>query len=250
MAVALSSAIGYDEAVLPVNGAVPGPWTVPFNAQIDSEIVTVISGGQTFWECLRAQNNTQAQGHASGATVLPLAPFPIVQTLGPTNFIAETMPREQMPETATIICTSTQIALQAVWLSAGQLVTNISVCTSTTAASVPTHYALGLYDGLGNLCASSVDQLTTAMTTQTLYTFAMSTPYRVALSGLYYVAFGFVGTTVPTLKGVARANGTLAGTAPSLSGVSGTAYASGALPATCAIMAAGAVTTSWWAGVS
>ena len=159
MAVALTSAIGYDEAVLPVNGAVPGPWTVPFNAQIDSEIVTVISGGQTFWECLRAQNNTQAQGHASGATVLPLAPFPIVQTLGPSNFIAETMPREQMPETATIICTSTQIALQAVWLSAGQLVTNISVCTSATAASVPTHYALGLYDGLGNLCASSVDQL-------------------------------------------------------------------------------------------
>ena len=249
MAVNLTAAIGYTEAVLPVNGSIPGPWVVPFNAQIDSEVVTVISGGVTSWECLRGQANSQPQGHASGAVVLPLAPFPIVPTLGPTNFIAETLPREQIPETETVICTTTQIALQAIWLSAGQLVTNLSVITSATAANVPLHFAIGLYDLVGNLCAASADQLTTAMTTQTLYTFAMTTPYRVATSGLYYVAIGSVATGVPTLKGVARVNGILAGTAPSLNGVSGTAYAT-TLPSIITIMAAGATTKSWWAGVS
>ena len=251
MAVALTAAIGYDEGFLPVNGNIPGPWVVPFNAMLDTEVVTVIGGGLTFWQVLRGQANSQAQGHASGAIVLPLAPYPIVQTLGPSGYIAETLPREQIPETATVVCTSTHIGCQAVWLSAGQVVSNISVCTSATAASVPLNFAIGLYDLLGNLCCSSADQLTTAMTAQTLYKFAMVTPYTVANSGLYYVAIGSVATTVPTLKGVARAvDGTLAGTAPSLNGVSSTAYASGALPATIVPVAAGATTKSWWAGLS
>ena len=250
MAVALTSAIGYDEGFLPVNGNIPGPWVVPFNAALDSEVVTVIAGGLTVWQVLRGQLNSQAGAHASGATVLPLAPYPIVQTLGPSGYIAETLPREQIPETATVVCTTTHIGCQAVWLSAGQTVSNISVCVSAGAASVPTHYAFGLYDSLGNLCCSSADMLTAAMAAQTLYTFAMTTPYKVATSGIYYVAFGFVGTTVPTLKGVARTDGTLAGTAPSLNGITSTTYASGALPATIVPVAAGAVTTSWWAGVS
>jgi len=79
----------------------------------------------------------------------------------------------------------------------------------------------------------------------------MTTPYIVANSGIYYVAIGSVATTVPTLKGVARAaDGTLAGSAPSLNGVTSTTYASGALPATIVPVAAGATTKSWWAGLS
>jgi hypothetical protein len=250
MAVALTAAVGYDEGFLPVNGNVPGPWVVPFNAMLDTEVVTVIAGGLTVWQVLRGQLASNAGGHASGAIIQPLAPYPIVSTLGPSGFIAETLPREQIPETATVVCTTTHIGCQAVWLSAGQTISNISVCTSATAASVPTHYAFGLYDTLGNLCCSSADQLATAMAAQTLYTFAMVTPYKVATSGFYYVAFGFVGTTVPTLKGVARTDGTLAGTAPSLCGVTSTTYASGTLPAVIVPVAAGAVTTSWWAGLS
>lgn len=250
MAVALTAAVGYDDGFFPVNGNVPGPWVVPFNAAIDTEVVTVIAGGATWWQVIRGQLSSQAQGHASGAVLLPLTLSPSYPIDAPTGYVAETLRRAAIPETATTICTTTQIALQAVWLSAGQTVSNVSVCTSATAASVPTHYALGLYDLVGNLCCSSADQLTTAMTTQTLYTFAMTTPYKVLVSGIYYVAFGIAATTVPSLKGVARTNGVLAGTAPPLSGVSSTAYASGALPAVIGIMAAGAVTTSWWAGLS
>jgi hypothetical protein len=248
MAVTLTAAIGPNDAWIPVSGNVPAPYVVPFLQLIDSEVVSVIQGGATYWQILRSQLGTYPAGHASGAILQPFSQTPTFPTGSP--YIAETLPREQIPETATVIGTTGQIALQAVWLSAGQLVSNITVCTSATAAGTPLHFAIGLVDQYGNLCCSSVDQLATAMAAQTAFTFAMSTPYRVAISGLYYVAIGSVATTVPTIKGVARVNGVLAGTAPPLCGVSGTTYATGALPSVCTIMAAAAVTTSWWAGLS
>ena len=248
MAVALTAAVGYDEAVLPVNGNIPGPWVVPFNAMLDSEVVTVITGGLTFWEVLRGQLNTQQQGHASGAILFPFSQSP--SFADSAAYVAATLPREQIPETATVVCTSTHIGMQAIWLSAGMVAANISICTSAGAAGTPLNFAIGLYDILGNCCCSSADQTTTPMAAQILYKYAMVTPYTVANSGIYYVAIGSVATTVPTLKGIARTDGTLAGTAPSLNGVSSTTYASGALPATVVPVAAGVTTKSWWAAVS
>jgi hypothetical protein len=159
------------------------------------------------------------------------------------------MDRVYCPEVNTTIATTGQIFAQAIWLTAGQTVTNISFHSATTAASVPTHYCFALYDVNRNLLASSADQTSGAWAANTLKTLPMTTPYLVPTTGLYYIAFMMVGTTIPTLKGgTARTGGQLAGQAPILNGISSTTYTTGTAPATIGALTVG--TTSAWACVT
>lgn len=149
-----------------------------------------------------------------------------VQNLGITGTLAETMPRQTCPEVNTTAPTASgALFLQAIYLQAGQLVSNITMSTATTAAGTPTHYWFALYSGGTSpaLLASSADQTSTAWAATTVKTLAMATPYRVPTSGLYYIGIAMVATTVCTLKGgTARTGGQLASTAPTLSGASTT----------------------------
>lgn len=151
---------------------------------------------------------------------------PARPNLGITGTLAETMPRETCPEVNTAAPTASgTLFLQAIYLTAGQLVSNITMSTATTAAGTPTHYWFALYSGGTSpaLLASSADQTSTAWAATTVKTLAMATPYRVPTSGLYYVGIAMVATTVVTLKGgTARTGGQLASTAPIISGASTT----------------------------
>lgn len=149
---------------------------------------------------------------------------PAAGNLGITGTLAETIPRQICPEVNTTAPTASgTLFLQAIYLVAGQLVSNITISSATTAAGTPTNYFFALYDASRNLRAVSANQTTTAWAAQTVKTLAMTTPYRVPTTGLYYIGIMMTASTIITTKGgTAKTGGQLAGTAPILHGASTT----------------------------
>ena len=149
---------------------------------------------------------------------------PPFANLGPTGALAETMPREICPEVNTVAPTvSGTLFMQAIYLKAGTLVSNIGISSGTTAAGTPTNYFFALYDGARALRAVSANQTTTAWAANTYKSLAMTTPYRVPTSGIYYIGIMMTATAVITTKGgTAKTGGQLASTVPILHGISST----------------------------
>lgn len=176
---------------------------------------------------------------------------PAGANIGPLNTIAETMPRQTCPEVNTTIAASGTLALQAIYLTAGQLVSNITISSATTAAGTPTNYFFALYSGLQSapaLLAQSANQTTTAWAANTVKTLAMTTPYRVPTSGVYYIGYMMTATTVATLKGgTARTGGQLGAAAPVIYGTSSTGLTTSLPNPAAAITSAAA---SFYAAVS
>ena len=173
---------------------------------------------------------------------------PTPSNLGIIGTIAETIPRELCTETNTTVSATGTLNMMAIYLYAGQLVSNISLCSATTAAGTPTNYRFGLFDSSRVKLAESNNQTTTAWAANTVKTLAMTTPYRVPASGLYYIGYYITATTVPTLKGfTAKTGAQLAGTAPILHGSSSTGLTT-ALPDPAAALTV--QTWTFWAAVS
>lgn len=209
----------------------------------DIESVTLLPG-ETF--LLTAEGDLSHKDSQGGTyTYAPLARG----SLGITGTIAETIPREICPEVNTVVPTASgTLFMQAIYLTAGQLVSNITVSSATTAAGTPTAGRVGLYDGSRNLRATSADQTTTAWAANTVKTLAMTTPYRVPTSGLYYIGFYMTATTVITMKGgTAKTGGQLASAVPILHGTSSTGLTT-TLPDPAAAITAGLVTI--YAGIT
>lgn len=168
--------------------------------------------------------------------------------LGLAGTIAETIPRHLCPEINTTVAASGTLFLQAIYLVAGQLVSNITLASATTAAATPTNYFAALYDANRNLRALSANQTTAAWPANTVKSFAMVAPYRVPTSGLYYIGYMMTATTVATLKGgAAKTGGQLSSAAPALHGISTTGLTTGVPPIAAAITGG---TASIYAAVS
>ena len=143
------------------------------------------------------------------------------QNLGVTGTIAETMPRELCPEVNTAGPASGTLVLMAIKLRAGDLVSTIDLWSATTAAGTPTNYNVGLYDANRNLLAQGTNKTTEAWAANSQKSFAMVTPYRVPVTGQYYIGYYMTATTVATLKGgTARTGGQLNAAAPIIYGTS------------------------------
>lgn len=168
-------------------------------------------------------NENGAWVHRTGTLAEYTYQPPADANLGITGTLAESMPREICPEVNTTVAASGTLNMQAIYLTAGQLISNVTLASATTAAGTPTNYFFALYDGNRNLLAQSANQTTTAWPANTVKTLAMTTPFRVQVSGLYYIGYFMTATTVATLKGgTARTGGQLANTAPIIFGTSTT----------------------------
>lgn len=168
--------------------------------------------------------------------------------MGISGSFAETINRYLCTETNSTGAASGTLRLDAIYLKAGQLVSNISYFSATTAAGTPTNGFFALYDGNRNLLAQSANFTTEAWAANTIKTKAMTTAYRVPVSGIYYVGIMIKATTVPTYKGnTAKTGGQLAGTAPILHGNSSTGLTT-TLPNPAAAITVG--TSTIWACVS
>ena len=173
---------------------------------------------------------------------------PADANLGISGTLAESMPREICPEVNTTAAATGVLNMQLIYLTAGQLISNITLASATTAAGTPTNYFFALYDGNRNLLAQSANQTTTAWPANTVKTLAMTSPFRVQVSGAYYIGYFMTATTVATLKGgTARTGGQLANTAPIIYGTSTTGLTT-ALPNPAAAITG--TTASLYASVS
>lgn len=173
---------------------------------------------------------------------------PLINNLSISGAQAETLDRSVVAEINTTMAASGTLNMQAIYLKAGMLVSNISIHSATTGAITPTHYLFGLYDSARNLLATSTDQTSTAWASQTMKTLAMTTPYRVLTSGLYYIGYFVAAATVPTIKGsTAKIGGQLAGQTPILNGSSSTGLTT-ALPNPAAAITV--QTSTFWAAVT
>ena len=173
---------------------------------------------------------------------------PPVANLGITGTIAESMPRETCPEVNTTVAASGTLFMQAIYLNAGQIISNIIMSSATTAAGTPTNNILGLYDANRNLLAQTANQTTAAWAANTIKTLALTASYRVPTSGLYYIGYFMTATTVITAKGgTAKTGGQLAAAAPILHGTSSTGLTT-SLPNPAAAITAG--TASIYVAVS
>lgn len=91
----------------------------------------------------------------------------------------------------------------ALYLREGDVVTNLTFHSATTAAGTPTAWWFALYDPDGALLAQTADQTTTAWAANTTKTVALASAQTIAETGVHYAAVMVTATTVPTLTGLA-----------------------------------------------
>jgi len=204
--------------------------------------VTLLPGENLVMTEMGDWNHHDAQGGKYSYAGPPLV------NLGITGTIAETIPREICPEVNTTAGASGTLFLQAIYLKAGQLVSNITIYSATTAAATTTNLFFALYDQNRNLLAQSANQGAYTWAANSAKTLAMTTAYRVPTSGLYYIGLMQAATTIATIKGgTAKTGGQLAAAAPSLHGNSTTGLTT-SLPNPAAAITGG--TASIYAAVS
>lgn len=175
-------------------------------------------------------------------------PSDFISGYGISGTVAETIPRIICNEANLSALTSGTLHLTAVYLRAGQRVSNISYHSATTAAGTPTNQFFALYDNTRALLAQTANATTAAWAANSIKTLALTTPYTATYSGLYYVGIMVTATTVPTLKGqTAKTGGQLAGQNPILHGNSTTALTT-SLPNPAAAITVGV--NAVWAGLT
>lgn len=101
------------------------------------------------------------------------------------------------PEVATFSATQANTHLGAVYLSAGQTITALSVPVKTAGAGL-TLGILAVYDGNFNMVAQTPNTPSAFQATG-WRTVNLSASYTVPTSGLYYLGSGWFGTTLPAV---------------------------------------------------
>jgi hypothetical protein len=117
----------------------------------------------------------------------------------PTGALASTIPRQGTNIGNVSLLTSGTMALTAIELQKGTVVTNISYHSATTATNTPTAWWFALYTADRALCAQTADQTSTAWGANTLKTLALTAPFTTTYTGLHYVGIMVAASTPPTL---------------------------------------------------
>lgn len=120
----------------------------------------------------------------------------------PTGLRAQTLRALDVRTDASVLTTAVMTSV-AIPLQVGDLVTNITFKSGATAAGTPANYWFALYsaDSTPALVGQTADQTSTAWAANTVKTLALTTPYRVPVTGVYYAAIMVKASTPPTLLG-------------------------------------------------
>lgn len=144
----------------------------------------------------------------------------------PTGTVAATLGRAYVAS-QTIALASGTLGMAAVTLVKGMVITNINVLTGSTAGATLTHQWAALYSGPAAtpiVVAVSADGTSGAIGANAVLTYALTTPYTVPTSGVYYVGVLVTNNagTQPTFAGAVAGNVASANIAPILGGTSNT----------------------------
>ena len=120
----------------------------------------------------------------------------------PSGLLRSNLRRSECGGNLAALTTQVMTAV-ALYLEAGDVVTNLTFCSATTAAGTPTNWWFALYSSAATpaLLGQTADQTSTAWAANTAKTVALATPYTVLTTGVYYAAIMVKATTVPTLLG-------------------------------------------------
>lgn len=127
------------------------------------------------------------------------------------TFFRRNLPRtglyDSAGDTGQVALTTQVMTSVPIYLTAGDVVTNISFRSGATAADTPTNWWFALYSNAATpaLLAQTADQTTTAWAANTTMTKALATPKTITESGIYYVGIMVKATAVPTLLGTIAA---------------------------------------------
>lgn len=147
-----------------------------------------------------------------------LAAFEVGEPASPDTFFRSNLPRVGLYDSAGH---TGQIALEdgvmtsvAIKLYAGDVVTNVSFRSGTTAATSPTAYWFALYSDAATpaLLAQTADQTNTAWAADTTKTLALATAQTISRTGVYWAAIMVNSTDPqPTLLGTVGAPAIVSG---------------------------------------
>ncbi|MFD8072147.1 glycosyl hydrolase family 28-related protein [Streptomyces sp. NPDC059718] len=167
---------------------------------VTTEPATAPSGGLIAY----SKNGTLVWQDSSGNS-FGLAQ-PRDKVLLPSAAKYETFSRLQASTAVTLV--SGQLFLSGILLPKGQVVSNLSYLSDTTAAVSPTHWWFALLDSSLNLLAVTANQTTTAWAASTLKTLPVATiasgaasSFTTTYTGLHYIGVMVAASTVPTLVG-------------------------------------------------
>lgn len=151
----------------------------------------------------------------------------------PAGTVARTVPRSQVSQGGLSAGTTGTPNARLIPLPAGLIVSNIAVCSGSTAEVGGQHFWAALTDLLGNVLAVTADQTGgTYVTASTFLKNPVTIPYQVPQTGNYYLVVSIsAGTTMPTLAGASNVAGGLVNQAPALGGTFGAQAAPPALGA-------------------
>lgn len=148
----------------------------------------------------------------NGSDILPVGTSGLV-----TQPFAQTLDRRVL--TTTLVPTSALLTMVSIVLPAGKVVTGISFVSTTQAQAGGSHLWFALYTrDLVLLAQSTDDTAAAAFAANTALRKALSAPQTCPYSGLYYLGFCAVATTMPSLLAMVatsiNANGGIAGMTP------------------------------------
>jgi hypothetical protein len=145
--------------------------------------------------------------------------------LSPANAVAATLSRPAVSSQAIALASGT-IGMAAVYLTKGQVINNIVVFTGSQAGATLTHQWAVLCTGPASApvpVAASVDGTSAAIGANAAITFAMTSAYTVATSGIYYIGVMVAnGGTQPNFAGAVAGNVATATVPPIIGGTSST----------------------------
>ncbi|MGW4467477.1 hypothetical protein [Micromonospora sp. NPDC004704] len=131
--------------------------------------------------------------------------------LSPDTFHRRNIPRvglyDSASDTGQVALATGVMTSVPIYLRQGDVITSISLRSGATAAGTPTNYWVALYSDAATpaLLAQSADQTSTAWAANTTKTLALSAPYTVPRTGIYWVGIMVTATTPPTLLGTVAA---------------------------------------------
>ncbi|MDG4832423.1 hypothetical protein O7627_24390 [Solwaraspora sp. WMMD1047] len=125
----------------------------------------------------------------------------------PDTFWRSNLPRvgltDSAGDTGHVALADAVMTSVAVYLHAGDLVTNLSFTSGATAVGTPANWWFALYSDAATpaLLAQTADQTSTAWAANTTKTLALATAQRITRSGIYWASVMVNSTSVCTLLG-------------------------------------------------
>jgi hypothetical protein len=156
----------------------------------------------------------------------------------PAAALADTFPRDEMISNAITLIGSGFLTFTPIYLTAGQIVTNITFFSGATALATGTNQWFCLYSKARAKLGVTSDDTSTAWATNVPKTLALSAPYTAPTSDVYLLGIMVNATTPPSLSGKLTLN-TAFVPAPVLNGTSTSALTNPAsAPGTAAALTA------------